>query len=473
MRVILVEFNELTPHLMESFIASGYLPNFEKLRSESTCFLTDAGEDPPNLEPWIQWVTVHTGVPFEAHAVFNLGDNARNEYPSLWDIVSAHGKSSWVCGSMNCNYRPDVRGTVLPDPWSVHVRPNDREYNDYFDFVRAHVLEYTRDRVPLSRAAYLRFLRFLMTHGATFSTTLAAATQIFVERFSDARWKRATILDRMQYDVFSHYFRRHRPDLSTFFLNSTAHFQHVYWRNMQPEAFEIRPTESQQAVYKDAVRFGYQRMDALLGKILSLAGSETAIVFATALSQQPCLKYESRGGKRLHKPKDQRQLLQFAGIDPDSCTFEPVMSEEFHLRFSDSEEADLAQQRLLSLRLGSEPMMKARRDGNSLMVGCAVYRSVGTRDMAVGPRGPARFHELFYEIDTMKSGMHHRDGMLWIRVSGGRPAAQVDKVPLEVVAPTVLSLMGIQAPDYMPAAVMGGTVGSTVRPLAEPSLAEG
>ena len=62
--VILLEFNELCPSLMGQFIQQGKLPNFQRFYNESAVYTTDAEEQPPNLEPWIQWVTVHTGQPY-------------------------------------------------------------------------------------------------------------------------------------------------------------------------------------------------------------------------------------------------------------------------------------------------------------------------------------------------------------------------------------------------------------------------
>jgi hypothetical protein len=42
--MILLEFNELSPALMETFIDQGYLPNFKRLRDSSQVFITDAEE---------------------------------------------------------------------------------------------------------------------------------------------------------------------------------------------------------------------------------------------------------------------------------------------------------------------------------------------------------------------------------------------------------------------------------------------
>ena len=36
--MILLEFNELSPSLMETFIEQGYLPNFKRLRDQSQAF---------------------------------------------------------------------------------------------------------------------------------------------------------------------------------------------------------------------------------------------------------------------------------------------------------------------------------------------------------------------------------------------------------------------------------------------------
>jgi hypothetical protein len=456
-KLIILELNELTPRLMSQFIDEGALPNFARLARESATYVTDAGEDPPYLNPWIQWVTAHSGVPFSQHQVENLGDASKSAAPSIWDVVSDHGGTVWVCASMNAAHKGNIRGLVLPDPWSVHVRPSHTELAPYFEFVRAHVLEYTRDRVPLGLRQYLRFMWFMARHGLSLATVTVIARQLLSELFGNTKWRRATLLDRLQFDLFRHYYRKLQPDLSTFFVNSTAHFQHVYWRNFEPSHFDLKPTASDQKAYGEAVRYGYCCMDTIVGKALDMAGDDATIIFATALSQQPCLIYESAGGKMFHKPRAFEPLLRFAGIDPASCSAEPVMSEEFHLRFSSAEAAERARAQLLSLRLGDELVMKAARDGSSLMTGCAVFHEVRPGATVSGARGSVPFESLFYDVDTTKSGMHHRDGMLWIRRPRGTlRRAEASPVPLESLAPTVLSLLRLHPAAAMKAEVLPG-----------------
>ncbi len=60
-RMIVLELNELTPSLMQRFMSEGKLPNFSRLYHEADVYTTTAEEQPGHLDPWIQWVTVHTG----------------------------------------------------------------------------------------------------------------------------------------------------------------------------------------------------------------------------------------------------------------------------------------------------------------------------------------------------------------------------------------------------------------------------
>jgi len=88
---------------METFIDQGYLPNFKRLRDTSQVFITDAEEVAPNLDPWIQWVTVHSGLSFDQHGIHHLGDGHKLPV-NRCGHDRATGKRVWVCGSMNIKY---------------------------------------------------------------------------------------------------------------------------------------------------------------------------------------------------------------------------------------------------------------------------------------------------------------------------------------------------------------------------------
>lgn len=448
--VILLEFNELSPSLLTRFMDQGELPNFRRLYLESQVFVTDAEEAAPNLEPWIQWITVHTGLSYNEHGIFHLGDGHKLEQPCVWDILSRAGKSVWVCGSMNVKYEKPINGAVLPDPWATGVEPYPSEFLPYYRFVQRNVQEYTNDRVPLTKRDYLAFLRFMLTHGLSLSTLRSIAAQFVREMGGHARWRRATILDKLQWDVFRAYYKKHRPDFSTFFLNSTAHFQHMHWRNMDPTPFKVKPTAEEQAEFETAILYGYREMDVIIGKCLALAEGEATVILASGLSQQPCLLYEDIGGKTFYRARELDRMLSFVGVTGEYAAF-PVMSEEFHVRFNSVEDAQAAERRLSDVLVDGRPAMKVVRDGANVFSGCRVHDHLD-KDALLTVKGTsiaAPFFRHFYKPEGTKSGMHHPDGVFWLRVPTRQHDVAKEKISLRVVAPTLLDLLGVAPPESM------------------------
>jgi Type I phosphodiesterase / nucleotide pyrophosphatase len=451
-RVILVEFNELSPQLMRKFIAAGKLPNFQRFHDQSTVYET-AADDDENLEPWIQWIAVHSGVPFSRHGIKHLGEGTKLQEDNLWDVLSDAGKKVWVCGSMNINYRPPINGWVLPDPWNAKAKPYPEDaLGSYYRFVAANVQEHTREDSPLSRSEQLEFLRFMARHGLSPGTVGAIVKQLAAERRSDVGWKRAVLLDRLQYDLFRWYWKKERPDFSTFFLNSTAHYQHLYWRNMEPEHFKIRPEPGEQAVYEDAILFGYEQMDRIAGKLMDLAGDDVTLVFLTALSQQPCLTYEEIGGKVIYRPTDFDEFVRSIALEgPVEVT--PIMAEDFLLEFETAAAAEAAESLLRSITLDGKPAFGAERTEREIKCGCRIWERVEPDAvLEVGSGGRTiPFFDLLYQIDLIKSGEHNPTGMMWVRTPERRHEVIEEQIPLESVAPTILDMYGLRVPAHMSA----------------------
>jgi len=199
---------------------------------------------------------------------------------------------------MNANRENSTSGYLLPDPWSADLTPQPEALLPYFRFVQQNVQEHTNDRVPLIRSDYLQFMRFMIAHGLSANTAISIFRQLLSEkRTGTGRWRRAFILEKLQFDLFSAVFRRIKPAFSTFFLNSTAHMQHLYWRYLEPERFTLPLDQKKELEYDSSIREGYEAMDQLLGRMLALVGKEAIVMLSTALSQQPCLRYEEAGGK--------------------------------------------------------------------------------------------------------------------------------------------------------------------------------
>ena len=179
-QMILLEFNELCPSLIHRFMSTGCLPAFQRLHDESLVFTTRAQERAPYLDPWIQWLTVHTGLNHDRHGIDKLNEGHRCDAPRIWDVVSQHGGTSWICGSMNASYQPGFRGAIVPDPWNTKVRPSPGWLMPYFTFIQRGVLESTNIEPSMQAGDALRFAAFMAAHGLSRKTVAGIARQLRV-----------------------------------------------------------------------------------------------------------------------------------------------------------------------------------------------------------------------------------------------------------------------------------------------------
>jgi hypothetical protein len=273
----------------------------------------------------------------------------------------------------------------------------------------------------------------------------------------DRRWRRALVLDLMMWDVFEREYRRQKPAFATFFANSTAFLQHRYWRHMEPEAYQVKPSEADMAAYGDAIEDSYRHMDKLLGRAMKLVGPGGRIVFATALSQEANLRYEHLGGKFVYRPKDFQALNAFIG-GPAGLTFEPVMTHQAWASCRTKEEADRFEGALKGLTSNGEPVSWWwREDDNRVFFWCKLISKVdGDMQLTNGSGERRDFHDLFDGVGQVNNSQHNRNGCFWIQ----RP--QVDSksrqstihaalLPLEQTTQMLLDLFPGGEPRRAPA----------------------
>ena len=447
-RLIFAEFNELCPWLIERWMDEGKLPNFRRLQRRSVIFTTNADvTDPLNLEPWIQWYSLHTGLSFDQHGVFHLTQGATAEHDDLWHVAHAAGLRVGSFASMNTHAFAFPGSFYVADPWCEDGNASPPELNIYNRFVAHNVREYSNPDQALTVADAAKFVAFMATHGLSARTAGAIIAQLAAERVRDHRlsWRRAALLDRMQFDVFRHYQRKFRPHFSTYFINSTAHLQHSYWRQFDPDAFAVKPSDDDRALYGEAMLFGYQAMDRLLAEFMTLAEETGAmLVFLTALSQQPYTQAEDSGGKHFYRLRDVEALFRRFGLS--FADIDPTMTHQYLARFALDEARDQARETLSAFRTtdGRALFDFNARTESGLYFSCNVFTEVAPDAMIETPQGTLPFSDLLYKIDATKSGRHHPDGALWF--ASGAHAPMRDPVSILDVFPTALDLLGVERP---------------------------
>ncbi|HIP80315.1 MAG TPA: hypothetical protein EYH07_17885 [Kiloniellaceae bacterium] len=439
--LIVLEFNELCPPILNRLMRKGALPNFRRLHDRSEVFVSTTDDE--SLEPWVQWVSYHTGQPQRVHGVTELDQGHCIKLQQLWDRFAEEGNSALVFGSMNVSPSKSDRVTVVPDPWSRHVPPSDDAFRVFHRFVAHKVTEHANPDADAGGRDALAFVKFLLSHGLSLRTAMRAASQLLAERLGkrDRRWHRATILDQLSWDVFKHSYRKRRPDVAFFFANSVAFYQHRYWRHMAAEEYSVKPSGDELASYGDAIETGYRGLDLLVGDALRLVGNDGAVVLVTALSQEANLKYEDIGGKFVHRPRDFRKLLDWLDA-PASATVEPVMTHQAWASFEDEADARRFETALGQVTAAGEPVFAWRRDVARVMFWCNFIQPLDEAAQMYRRNGAsAPFSAFFAPVGYVNNSQHHRDGAFWV-MSPGRPhRVAAGKLPLETATEMTMNIL--------------------------------
>ena len=94
----------------------------------------------------------------------------------------------------------------LPDPWCNNEPAWPTEI-EVFKTVMAKLVQESTRGVALAVNEWLPFMTSLLRHGLAADTVRAVLTQLSSERLSQV-----ALAERLQFDLFRHYYRRMRPD---------------------------------------------------------------------------------------------------------------------------------------------------------------------------------------------------------------------------------------------------------------------
>ena len=303
------------------------LPNFKRL-IESNLLHTRAEDQQENLEPWIQWVSVHTGLTFAQHGVFRLGDIVNYGGDQLFEEIERRGYKVGSMCAMNADNRLNNPAFFIPDPWTS-AKPD----NSLSSKRLTHAMVQSVNDNAAGKLSFQSIIDFGLM------ILKLIPLRYFPDLLSKAfwgmttRWRRAIFLDILLFYCFESMVRSRKPDFATLFLNAGAHIQHHYMHasSVVPKGNYTNPVWHVPED-SDPVLDAYQQYDRLLGKLFSW--KNCSFIIATGLSQSP---FESP--IFFHHLKNHSEFLGCLGLLYH--TVEPRMARDFLINFLNDEDRDL------------------------------------------------------------------------------------------------------------------------------------
>ena len=116
--LIVLELNEINFEWIERYAIKGELPEFRRLLDEHGFVETTSEVEYAMCEPWIQWVSAHSGKTFSEHGIFRLGDAVDSGIEQIWKTLENKGVSVGAISPMNAENDLKNPAFFIPDPWT-------------------------------------------------------------------------------------------------------------------------------------------------------------------------------------------------------------------------------------------------------------------------------------------------------------------------------------------------------------------
>jgi len=393
-KLLLVEFNEVDPELLRYGAERLDLKNFRRLLSLHHTQTTTADEvEHQGLDPWVQWVGIHTGVPTTEHGIRRLGDTRSQSRPQIWHALADQGHTWGVWGSINAP-RGATKGCAffVPDPWSWDeeaLPPSLDALMALPRYVSKNYLDIDRGQAIASLIRSASF--FLPPERWGVAVRFVRQTMAAIAKTRMSVHTNSTLIDFLAALLFVQLRRRFSPDFSVIFLNNIAHLQHQFWLS----GSQIHPE----------MELGLRVSDSIVGMLMDDVGPAEALVVMNAFRQ------ENVHGKGFYGYRQKNPALALAALGVVGARVEQCMTHDAHIFFETRALADAAEARLRSCKLGdgTNAFFVDRTEEKHIFYQLDFDRRVDEEaPLAIGAdRIP--FRNVF-EFVAERTGAHVRDG---------------------------------------------------------------
>ena len=279
-KTILLGLNELNFDYIKFYINQGLLPNFKKIFEIQKSIETVSENEYRLLEPWVQWVTIHSGKSYKEHNIFRLGDIVNNpKLSQIFEELEAEGLSVGAVSPFNAENRLKNPSFFVPDPWTKTNPSGNWIVKALYKAVHQSVNDNAKSKLNLKSIISLGLGLLLYVPISRWFH--------YVKTVSKAKnpGAKAVVLDSLLADVHLTLWKKYKPDFSNLFLNSGAHIQHHYLFNSKAYQGNLKNPDWYCPDGFDPLIQILSEYDYQIGKLLKL--NNVKLIIATGLHQQP------------------------------------------------------------------------------------------------------------------------------------------------------------------------------------------
>lgn len=237
-KLLLIELNEFNFDFIKKGIKKYNCPNIKRLfeKKNIKTYTNDALQD-YNLDPWVQWVSVHTGKTSAKHKIHRHGETLRKDIDQIWDKLSKKKICCSIWNPVNGVYRNNKRIKIFfPDPWSFKENPKPKKLQSFLKLPRYYSMNYTDINYTKIIKYFFEFLTPLIFSKSFFNLLklMPSILPILIKQ-GLKNYILFFLIDLINLLVFKNEIKKNFTSFNLIFINSLAHFQHNNWDKKEIE----------------------------------------------------------------------------------------------------------------------------------------------------------------------------------------------------------------------------------------------
>ncbi|WP_334120261.1 hypothetical protein [Limnobacter sp.] len=439
-KLILLELNEINFDVVNKYLDL-HANRFPALKSilAGPWIRTTSENKYEELEPWIQWPSVHTTKTYAEHGVFRLGDIVYSDTPQIFEKLEDAGFKVGVVSAMNAANRLKNPAYFIPDPWTQTPPDSSWWSRSLSEAISQAVNDNAQATISLKSKfrlalGLLRFAR--ISHYSKYLSLIIKSRK--------KPWLKALVLDLFLHDFHWSIFKSKNPNFSTLFLNAGAHIQHHYFFNSIPLRKDLteRNPEWYAKSNNDPLADALDLYDLIIGEYFSR--SDIDIVLATGLAQKPYNQV-----KFYYRLQSHSDFLKDLGIN-FSRVF-PRMTRDFLVEFDNENQAIEAKRILSSVVVQNEGLQlfgEIDYRGTSLFVTLTYPNEINSNTLYT--RGNRTEHLLpRVTFVAIKNGTHQAEGFAFF-TPGILSHAPSNLSHVACLGMTIMKYFGLNASERPP-----------------------
>ena len=392
MKLLVLELNEFNFNILKKYSKKyNYkyikkITNFYHTKTTTKDVYSGNNNQYGYLDPWTQWVSIHTLANSKKHKIKNLGDVPELKIKQIWELKK--NTNFYIWGPMNASRRKSNNVKLFfPDPWVFSEKAYPKNLNKILEPIKKTIKNRGSGNIFKKIISFFSIILILSKY-----LGLLDVVKIISKTFFDFFKIRKNYVFFCNWEylclkVLIKMIKNEKNFISIYFINSLAHMQHHYWQKKN---------------YSKEIKYCLNYLDVMIKHVYE--NKNFNILIINGLSQ----KNVENEKLCLYEQKNHSNFLKKLGINFKKI--EKLMTNDAFIFFNDEKETIRCKEILNNIRFRNKNIFHVQIvDNKKIFYKTNFIKKVKKNDILIDNTNKLRFLDYFNFV-TLRRGIHTQSG---------------------------------------------------------------